>query len=97
HSERHVGGARAHLPHGSGGARSPEVGIPVSDDLFDDLDRSIFTGPEGLASRTIPIEPCATCGDPIAQTLPRIGEVSMPPQWRRSILVRVIGAEPVQV
>src|SRR5690606_12931628 len=74
-----------------------EVGIAVSDDLLDDLDRAILTGPDRQPCGPVSIETGATRGHPVAQTLLRVSEVSMPAQWGRAVLVRVIGAEPVQM
>lgn len=74
-----------------------EVGIAVSDDLLDVFDSVILTGPDCQPCGPVSIETGAACGHPVAQPLPRVSEVSMPAQWGRAVLVRVIGAEPVQM
>ena len=74
-----------------------EVGIAVSDDLLDVFDRVILTGPDCQPCGPVSIETGATRGHPVAEPLPRVSEVSMPAQWGRAVLVRVIGAEPVQM
>lgn len=74
-----------------------EILVPI-DDLYV-LNRcdGVFTGPDGLARGPVPIEPGTTGGHPVAQPLPRVNEVPMPAERCASGLLRVVGAQPVQV
>ena len=57
----------------------------------------VFTGPARLASRAVPVEPSAARRYPIAKASAGVGEVAVPAQRRGPVLLRVVGAQPVQV
>ena len=74
-----------------------EVGVAVGYDRLLDRFARVFSRPYGLTGRSVAIQPGAGCGYPVTQALPCIDKVAVPAQWGRAVLVRVLGAQPVQV
>jgi hypothetical protein len=79
------------------GYKPDEVLVAVRDDGLARFCDRLFAWPIGLSSGPVAVESGAGSGDPVAQALPGIGEVAMPAEWCRSVLIWAVGADPVQV
>ena len=74
-----------------------EVLVAVADrDVLDSLGRK-FSRPGRLARRSVAFQARPRCRDPVVEALAGIGEVAVPSERGRAVLIRVVGAEPAQV
>jgi hypothetical protein len=71
--------------------------FPVGDDDVLDSIRWTFPWPSRLARRPIPLQAGTSCRHPVAKALSGVGEVAMPSQRRRAVLLGIVGAQPVHV
>lgn len=86
------------LPSGNIGGHE-RFGVCRAACEHDIIDRGsgVLAGPGGLPSGAITIQACSGSGNPVAEPVPCVGEVAVPPERCGAVLVGVVGAESMQV
>src|SRR3546814_4094458 len=74
-----------------------KVGYPVGDHRLFGVSRRLVPGPGGLPCGAITIESSPARSYPVSEAEASIRKVAMPPQRCGSVLVGVVGAQPVQM
>ena len=75
--------------------KSRKVVVAVFDhDILDRLGGR-FSRPDSLPRGSITLESRPRRRYPVVETLSGVGEVTVPAEWCRTVLIRVVGAEPM--